>query len=720
MAENVGTGNKVISIGRKRGLSIERPESWDTIAQAGMNILVPSLPHPKTPETTPATPHPAGSAVLPRNAGRYLSELLSGTPRWLALLKTVALPEQWRILLQPAKFDRDHGEPDKARARFIAAAFGASWAPLAVYALAAAAGALSLGVAGLVLSFAAGNALSVALHVLHDRGAALPLAFLVAKDGSVFDGSMPAGSGYAPLRIHRMPDAGLTGEAPRNTGIRAAGRAVWARRESGMLTLYVTAEPGEEFVLAAAEVIGTLKGYANVQGAARYVQLLTELGGRALESRRAVVFNYTSRPLRLPGLYDVPVLSGDRAREFPAWDTVLNVHNATRFAAAPEIGVERAWADELAEIPSLNLSLFLNEAELRTAGKRNVRLLQARGAKVYAVYRGTDGQEALRLVNEYGTDGIVCTDRGIPLARVAAAVHQRYPDMPVAGEQPSDEARPYVELRLDDRTFEADVRQVKPGSVVKVRLGKHCTMERVLQLNNLPPSCILVFEGEEFKEESISRDMTELVVCGTSLFELLRLVPQTPEQKAAYQRTVAYRLTMDEFEDPSADDAFEADIAALLRGDFDAIRHNRTFIAAVRLYLLDIDDGTLRQAFLNAVAERLRARRVLARAGKTGDLEDVRLEMLLGGLLERGNAGAANAAVLKRFSGLGNATEVESELFTVVSGLKRRADQGDPEAAATIVELIRLYAGERNAARLDRESLHTINMDTSRRILEAA
>lgn len=551
-------------------------------------------------------------------------------------------------------------------------------------------------------------------HVRYDITATLPMAVITAEDGVAgADASAARAKGYMPLVVRRL--------SPDTPGLRRGGRkGVWVTTENGVLTahLAVNEGKGETFAGRAADYIGALKGYGQVQGAQGLVKALEHTGGHRLNTRALAVVSGIR--LMLPAWQDIVVKTSGAS--LASWDVESNVRHAQRYAAAPEIGLVSRWSPALAEIPQFNRSLVLTPDELNKAGKDNVRLLQGRGARVYALYDGSNADEARALIQEFGLNGLIGTNEALPAESIAPA---NADTMVASPARHSQSVRALREINLSDPAVAERVKQIHPGSVVRVRLGgQEISAEQLAALNGLSSSTILILESDEVKKEGVTRDITEIMFCGVNLLSLLALTPQTLEEKQRYQRTVAYGIEIGTFEQYADEAAVERDIAAMATRTVPA--HNRKFAHAVRLHLDGVKDPALRTEFLAAVAERLRARQALAEAGKHNDLENPALEQLFGAMVAKNVQHKPSETTLKRNADLSSDRSESHEsfgvkLFNEIQALRARAEQNnDPEAIGTIIALIKLYAEERLYASLSERDTSFIKADAAKAILEAA
>jgi hypothetical protein len=622
-------------------------------------------------------------AILPQNAGRYLEGIASGTPQWLALLKTVALPEQWRIMIQSKRFDRMHGEPNAGRTAFIRRAFWVSWAGVAGAVSLTVLGHITFGVGFLLI----GIATALVMHVLHDRGAVLPMALIVSDA----DGRVPENAALLAVRKGLVPVVLRPAtQAPHDVKVGGA-KGVWTKVEDNALTVYLEVGGGETFARKAAEYIGSLKGYGNIRGAGRLLQSLETTSGKALNPRQLVVLD--SVAMTFPAWQDILVVPTEA--DFEECPVESNVHNAEQFAGAAVKGFIVRWTEKLKSIPRFNEPLLFTTEELEKAGEANIKILQDKGAEVWEIPAGA-GKE-VRKVNVTASD---------------------------------ERTRNYVTISLDDSGLANTIQQIPLGSVVHVKLGGDNNRERILELKKLPPSNMVVFDAQEVREESVARDITEIMFFGANLFDWLQATPQTPEEKQEYQRKVAYGLELGRFEYETMGELSD-DIAIVESGKDKAenlvnFSRNREFYKAVRHHAREIGDAQLRAAFLNAVVERLRARFELASAGKRSDLEDINCEILLGRMVaEQHSTSGADQAVLARFARLAGKSSITSqqlqgELAGELKNQECLSAEGKPDAVSTIIELIKLYAGEIILTQVTTHDLLPARTDTTKAILEAA
>ncbi|MGA2091731.1 MAG: hypothetical protein ABSH12_09780, partial [Endomicrobiales bacterium] len=709
------------------------------------NRAMAVLRHEKVKFDEMAIPVLPLATILPQYAGKYLNAQYEGWSRSLALLVKVLLPKQWRIMLQPRKFDLMHGFPDQSHTNSIQRAFLISW------------GAAVVGLAGLVfmlgleLPLLAAGGLAIGLlsggitavlrmSVLFSRKAALPPVFLVSTDGYGLGLDVAAkkvlDNQDVPIKVlWRKPGTELSGAAPRSMGV----KGVYTRIEDKILAVYIDAETAEEFAQNTADVVSALKGYANVQGAAYPMKVLSEVGGVNLDNNKIIVIDYTGRmPIKGWMYDDIEVLSD--TSKLAAWEPMRNAHNADLYASEPEIVIQGMNATNLKGIKHINQSVGFSQENPLPKDSEIVRKWKDEGARVYFEYDGDSVAEAERLIMYYGLNGIVFLNDNVSVAAIA----RRHPGVVVAGGK--DAPRPYVELSLnvDIPELAAQVKKVNPGSIIKVH-GKY-TAEKIRVLNSLPSSSILVINGKEFRRESMEPDMTDPL--GVYLLFLLHLTPQTREQKAEHERKVAGFIKMGDnfFNEYKSDDEYSKDLKRLASGlqnvaNLTEFIRNSTVYEAIRLHAIGVSDLQSRESFLKAMIDRLQARYLLAQAptSKKKGLENIDLEMWLGEMMTRQGVLGPDKLVLAEFDRMAlrlNPVQVQGELIRMVTELKLMID-GDgahaytitvngqsivivgSQAAATAIQLILLYANERFSIQIVEEYNTPLRMDATKAMLEA-
>jgi hypothetical protein len=227
---------------------------------------------------------------------------------------------------------------------------------------------------------------------------------------------------------------------------------------------------------------------------------------------------------------------------------------------------------------------------------------------------------------------------------------------------------------------------------------------------------------------------------GVNVLELLHLTPKTPEEINKVMRTEAYALGIGTFEKYDNADELQADGKKVLSGIVDAknltgFTRNQNFFKAIALRALELGDAQQRAAYLTAVFERLQERNERAEAGRFGDLEDITTEMKLGELIHARNnqdkhiqRQQPDATVMATFKQ--NADTVRGSLqlkLDLYKQLKRQEavlegndSQAQQKALSTMIELLKLYAGETIRVNYDGSGTAPVSTDSTKAILEAA
>ena len=678
---------------------------------------------------------PAAAAILQKNAGPHL--LLVGRLRrfmpvrwaqviglavvhakeysWLKRLMNDDISDE-KMQQIAGEFDMAHGTANAAR-RTAILAMGKAGRGIA--------GAFDFfGLAPHAAFIASGIA-----HVKYDLTTRLPMAFIVSETGiGLEDARVKAvENGLVPVIVQPLPRA-LTGKAPRSAGM----KNVWARMEDGTLVMYIKAPDSDTFRRMAADVIGTVRGSAHVRGASLPVRILSDESRRELDGEKMVVYDDTGAGVPFPGWLNVDVLTD--SGQWGPWEAMANAHQADTVARSPEIGLELAWSDQLGKTllqqgRQINQSLFFTVASIEDVqqlsakdqtGTTLIQQMQSRGAKVYAIYHGTSKLFAQGLIDAamHGFDGVVCTDPALKSHAVSKAA------LGGKGGAGAVAEGALVNLKLDSMPSERELSAVKPGSVVRVQLGTDTPAERVTALNALPSSTIVVFVGSALVLDGIARDTTNLSVAGVNLLDLLRFTPRSREELANHQRKVADELAIDTFEHYGTAADAEREFSALAAGNFSAVTKNTLFIEAVRLHARRVDDAGLRKEFLNAVAARLRALQVLGEAGKSGGLADRRLERILAEMIPLAHTASPIPAIMDRVAERKNDENIKQQhfsdqLFIDISALQLQT-KSNPQAARTVIELIKLYAEQRMQFSLSSTDTALTGTAAAKAILEAA
>jgi hypothetical protein len=317
------------------------------------------------------------------------------------------------------------------------------------------------------------------------------------------------------------------------------------------------------------------------------------------------------------------------------------------------------------------------------------------------------------LLDDYGLDGIICTQLS---SADVESIARLFKNAVVVGSTiiDSQTAQPFVQLDLARPDFENRIKDIKPGSYVKVTLPPEDSVDRhhrIIALDSLPLSCALIFE-----KLNMDRGF-DVSISGVNLAEFFHLSPQTPDER--YEEMVAGELPMGIIE-PRTEEELEDDIR-LMQGQTD-LPQNREFSEMVRLHLLKTADAAQRNFFLHAVIKRMKARNYLAQKGKKGDLAEPRFELLVGDILDNDaqmSGSPINMAVLNYFNDLKesvNDQPFQQELFQYIMRHKQ-----DPAAHSTLLRLIELFAEQKVILSTpDASTISSPRMDAVRTILSAA
>jgi hypothetical protein len=565
-----------------------------------------------------------------------------------------------------------------------------------------------------------------------------PIALSVSPGGAA-SGDVAAAlkNGYVPAILRPMPQGGL------RWGYKPAGaKGVWTKVEkvgaNKVAVVYIEVGEGESFKQKAAEYISSLNGYGKVEGSERLFKALEKRTGVKINRHELLVIDTLG--LTYPSGQDFLVKTD--IKNFAEYPIEKKVHDAQRYAATPEIGFVTRWSNALKRIPHFNRSLVFTVNALQEAyadNRDNIKIFQSKGAKIYVMYDGKDKEEAQRIIALYGLNGIIYTDPDVEVSEMVQGNENLF----VAGAKVLDTTghrKKYVTIHLDqpelEEGLEQKIRDIPEGSVVRIVLGtSELDNERLLLLNNLSPSDIVILDSKELKEDSMTRDITQIIYSGENLLKQLQWTPK-PEEKAQVRKE-AYALEIGTFEKYDNIDQLKEDTARVLSGIADAknlegFAGNENLFKAVRHRALSLGDAE-RQEYLNAVVERLQERTERAEAGKLGDLADINIEMQLGALITRNNEielsqrKPAFSEVMERFKQ--RAVNLSSEQFQLELYRELKAQeaiaqgtdtQAQPQAVSTMIELIILYAGEPMHVLYNGKPAAPMSVDATSAILEAA
>ncbi|MGA2090605.1 MAG: hypothetical protein ABSH12_03995 [Endomicrobiales bacterium] len=559
------------------------------------------------------------------------------------------------------------------------------------------------------------------VRVRIESRAPFPMAPIIAENGEEATEYAAAvmNKGAVPVVLQRIP----IGE----TGFRSAGQKdVWAKVVNNVVNIYFKADTSEEFHTKVREYIGALKGYGNVQGSPLLLKVIEEMSGKKIDVRKLMVVDMVG--MAFPAWQNIPVI---RNKEIVAWPIADSVTYAECVAASPEKGFMSRWSNAFKKISRYNQSLFFTVDDIKKAGAANIKLLMNKGAHVYMVddrrtRTDRDEREVIEIIKSYGLAGIVYTD---PDAHVPQALINRT-DIVVAGAHDAGHMRHYVSINLDE--IGADqLNTIPAGSVVHVHLGKNGNnQERINKLNTLSPSVILMFDSEEFKQSSMSQDILDIMFYGVDWLSGLELTPRTPAERKEVQRKVAYLLELVDFEKYATEDELLTEIVRVASSQNIPFTKNKHFFEAVRLHFNNVSEFD-QKLFLDAVTERLRA---LTVADKRGNLENREVEMILGAMVARNNTYptdqhmAPQQSVLDTFANRSRDTGVtpaqfQLELYFEIKNqehiVEQTSNQSQAQAVSTIIELVKLYAGERILTSVTREDFSPVKVDSIKAILDA-
>jgi hypothetical protein len=578
-------------------------------------------------------------------------------------------------------------------------------------------------------------------HVQYDLTATLPLA-LVASNSTDESETVAAAleKGLVPALLRPMWQGEQEGAGYERTGT----KGVWTKVEkvgaNRVTILYIEAVTIPDFKQKAAEFISSLKGYGNVEGSAQSLRVLETMTGAKLNAHELMVINAIG--LEFSQWQDILVKTS--VKNLAEYPIEKNVHDAQRYATTSEVGFFLTrWSNAFKNIPRFNRSLVFTVKALQeavAANPDNIRILQSKGAKVHVMYDGKNKEEAQKIIDQYGLNGIIYTNSTV---EVSEMVHGNN-NLVVAGLKVSEttpQASNYTILDLGQENFAAlkqTIENIPAGSVVHVKLGtSELNEERRLLLRKLSPTNFVIFDGDHFREESMERDMTQIMLSGVNALELLiHLTQKLQEDKAPVLRKEAYALEFGIFEKYDDADQLKEDTNRVFSGIADAnnltgFARNQNFFKAIRHRAIDLSDKD-RKIYLTAVIERLQERVERAQVGKLGDFEDKTTEMKLGELIQKANEQGqrvpAEPAVMAKFKTLevtpNNSDQFQLDLYNELKTQEGVANGDDatkrPKALSTMIELIKLYAGETIHVEYDGANNTPMSADATKAILEAA
>ena len=654
------------------------------------------------------------AAVLPENAGRYYQRISAGWPQWLALLE-VHLHEFVPMMKNPVVFDRAHSSANTARGAAITAMNTVGW--LTGIATVAALGwwlmPLALGYGAIITVLAAlatvagGAAVSFittgVIHVAYDTNADIPTIVGVSKEDN-----LPSG---AQIIITALPSDVQKRKEILSKASACGISDTYMVNENGKVKIYIDVQAGKEF--EASYILALLQGSGSVTGSRNFINLLQTIGEKGLMDGGLMV-------LRSEGTGTVLQWQNEEIT-MPESTRTINYGQAQRVLRARHearrvnVAVEREWTDAFSTMPRLNHPIVLKavnalDTTVNTL-RAQVQTLNNKGAKTYLMYAGDNADDAIKLLNLTGADGIICSSQELT-QKIAAIQAEILTGAWVAGRgiKASTEMRNYSVIDLAEPQ-DATV-QPQPWSVIKILVNKDTTgaqLESVVQ--KMDPTCIVIFENENFQKATKlvtgRRDITEIAIMGINLFELF---VTSPREKKEYEHQVAFTMDIAEgsFEAPADEPKLKEALKNILAGNFDAIDANRDLIESAKLHAARTED---RESFLKSFA----ARYLLASRGKRDGLASPELERMLIEMMTVGGIDSLNFESAKiEVPDTMMAEEVSQMIHQKAKAFK------NGNATAISLALIVLFADPRLKTTINRKRNQPADVRLTRAILEAA
>ncbi len=438
-------------------------------------------------------------------------------------------------------------------------------------------------------------------------GTELPMGVFIAENIGQLSGVQFEVKKYLPVVITSTKgnEKEIENTTTKNLGVTAGHSPVFFSQENSVVYLYIDAE-GADFAVGASQIMATLRGYGNLEADPRALKML---GIRETAKDNAVVFDYTGGALDRNMLSDTPVVPGENVNI--GFGAIRELDRAHKNARAPaEVGIERGWSDELLDrsnIESFNNSIIIPSGDIFKLTLEKVRQLQSEGARVHAIYEGSDIEQARafeRTAIGLGLNGIFCPALS-PEAMVSLTKldNSEPAGFIVSGQLVggSAEKRKFYSLELSAADYAARIAAIRDTEfpVVSIKLGQLSTADaakRVEALKDLPSSAIIIFTADDIKNNGMFRDISEINIFGANLLKFLRLTPRTISEKEAFQRRVAFELDFGTFEVPQDAAAYMENIRSE-RFDLTSFPENTEVLAAAKLHLSEESERSAQRRF---------------------------------------------------------------------------------------------------------------------------